>query len=109
MDRGQSFDPYLDPGLNSPALANVEKPSFETFLSSPVTLSDHLHSQLALVALSESVRDAAEAVIGNLNENGYLISTPEELAVEGGLSAADVQEGIRVVHPLDPAGVGAKD
>ena len=109
IDLGEYFDQYLDPGFKSPALENVEKPSFETFLSSPVTLSDHLHSQLALVALSESVRDAAEAVIGNLNENGYLMSTPEELAAEGGLSAADVQEGIRVVHTLDPAGVGAKD
>ncbi len=109
IDLGEYFDQYLDPGFKSPALENVEKPSFETFLSSPVTLSDHLHSQLALVALSESVRDAAEAVIGNLNENGYLMSTPEELAVEGNLSPADVQEGIRVVHTLDPAGVGAKD
>jgi RNA polymerase sigma-54 factor len=109
IDLGEYFDQYLDPGFKSPALENVEKPSFETFLSSPVTLADHLHSQLALVVLSESVRDAAEAVIGNLSENGYLMSTPEELAVEGGLSPADVQEGIRVVHTLDPAGVGAKD
>jgi RNA polymerase sigma-54 factor len=109
IDLGEYFDQYLDPGFKSPALENVEKPSFETFLSSPVTLSDHLHSQLALVALSESVRDAAEAVIGNLSENGYLMSTPEELAVEGNLAPADVQEAIRVVHTLDPAGVGAKD
>ena len=109
IDLGEYFDQYLDPGFKSPALENVEKPSFETFLSSPVTLSDHLHSQLALVALSEAVRDAAEAVIGNLNENGYLMSTPEELAVEGGLAPVDVQEAIRLVHTLDPAGVGAKD
>jgi RNA polymerase sigma-54 factor len=109
IDFGEYFDQYLDPGFKSPALENVEKPSFETFLSSPVTLSDHLRSQLALVALSEHVRDAAEAVIGNLDENGYLMSTPEELAMEGQLSPVDVAEGIRVVHTLDPAGVAAKD
>ena len=80
IDFGSYFDDYLDPGFKSPAAEISEKPSFETFLSSPVTLSDHLHSQLALVALTDSVRDAAEAILGNLDENGYLTSTPAEIA-----------------------------
>jgi RNA polymerase sigma-54 factor len=109
IDFGTYFDEYLDPGFKSPAAENVEKPSFETFLSSPVTLSDHLHSQLALVALTEKVRDAAEEVIGNLNENGYLMLTPEEIASTGSHLPADVAEALRVVHTLDPAGVGAAD
>jgi len=109
IDLGDYFDNYLDPGFKSPASENVEKPSFETFLSSPVTLSDHLRSQLALVTMSESVRDAAEEVIGNLDENGYLTATSQEIAEEGGQSLAEVEEAIRVVHTLDPAGVGASD
>jgi len=109
IDFGSYFDDYLDPGFKSPASENIEKPSFETFLSSPVTLSDHLHSQLALVALSETVRDAADGVIGNLDENGYLQSTAEEIAAESGDTLADVQEAIRVVQTLDPAGVAASD
>ncbi len=109
IDFGSYFDDYLDPGYKSPASENVEKPSFETFLSSPVTLSDHLHSQLALVALSEEVREAADGVVGNLDENGYLLSTPEEMAAEEGLSLEDVKEAIRVVQTLDPAGVAASD
>ena len=109
IDFGSYFDDYLDPGYKSPASENVEKPSFETFLSSPVTLSDHLHSQLALVALSEEVRDAADGVVGNLDENGYLLSSPEEMAAEGGHTLEDVKEAIRVVQTLDPAGVAASD
>src|SRR6266851_6081397 len=109
IDFGTFFDEYLDPGYKSPASENVEKPSFETFLSSPVTLSDHLHSQLALVALTEQVRDAAETIIGNLNENGYLMLPPEEIAVSGDHAPADVTEALRVVHTLDPAGVGSAD
>ncbi len=109
IDFGSYFDDYLDPGYKSPASENVEKPSFETFLSSPVTLSDHLHSQLALVALSEEVRDAADGVVGNLDENGYLLSSPEEMAAEGGHTLEDVKEAIRVVQTLDPAGVAAYD
>jgi RNA polymerase sigma-54 factor len=109
IDFDNYFNDYLDPGFKSPASETVEKPSFETFLSSPVTLSDHLRSQLALVTLSENVRDAADGVIGNLDENGYLTATPEEMASEENLPLADVVEAIRVVHTLDPAGVGAAD
>ncbi|HYV62411.1 MAG TPA: RNA polymerase sigma-54 factor, partial [Bryobacteraceae bacterium] len=109
IDFGSYFDDYLDPGYKSPASENVEKPSFETFLSSPVTLSDHLHSQLALLALGDEVRDAADGVVGNLDENGYLLSTAEDMAAEGEHSLEDVKEAIRVVQTLDPAGVGASD
>jgi RNA polymerase sigma-54 factor len=109
IDLGDYFDNYLDPGFKSPASENIEKPSFETFLSSPVTLSDHLRSQLALVAMSESVRDAAEEIIGNLDGNGYLTATLQEIVDEGGQPLADVEEALRVVHTLDPAGVGAAD
>jgi RNA polymerase sigma-54 factor len=109
IDFGTYFDEYLDPGYKSPASENVEKPSFETFLSSPETLSGHLHDQLALVALPEAVRDAAETIIGNLDENGYLMLTPEELAASENHSLADVAEALRVVHTLDPAGVASSD
>ena len=109
IDFGSYFDDYLDPGFKSPASETVEKPSFETFLSSPVTLSDHLRSQLALVVLTETIRDAAEGVVGNLDENGYLLSTPEEMAEEGGHALEDVREAVRVVQSLDPAGVAASD
>jgi RNA polymerase sigma-54 factor len=109
IDFGSYFDDYLDPGYKSPAAENSEKPSFETFLSSPVTLSDHLHSQLALVSLTEEVREAAESIIGNLNENGYLVATPAEIAASENLKPEDVAEALRVVHTLDPAGVGCSD
>lgn len=109
IDFGTFFDDYLDPGYKSPASETVEKPSFETFLSSPVTLADHLHSQLAVLVMSEDVRDAADNIIGNLDENGYLTATLEEIADSGKHSLADVQEGLRMVQSLDPAGVGAKD
>jgi RNA polymerase sigma-54 factor len=72
IDFGSFFDDYLDPGYKSPSSESVEKPSFETFLSSPVTLADHLHSQLSVLVMSDDVRDAAANIIGNLDENGYL-------------------------------------
>ena len=109
IDFGSFFDDYLDPGYRSPAAESPERPSFETFLSAPVTLSDYLHSQLSLVVLSDPVREAAESIIGNLDENGYLTATLEEIAAEGGLQMADVEAALRAVQSLDPAGVGARD
>ena len=59
IDFGSFFDDYLDPGYRSPASESVEKPSFETFLTAPETLADHLHSQLSVAVLCEALREAA--------------------------------------------------
>jgi RNA polymerase sigma-54 factor len=107
IDFGSFFDDYLDPGFKSPAGESFEKPSFETFLSSPVTLSDHLESQLSVLILPERVRQAADAIVGNLEESGYLTTPLEEIAVAEGLSLAELQAGLKAVRSLDPTGVAA--
>lgn len=109
IDFDNYFDNYLDPGHKSPAGENPEKPSFETFLSSPVTLSSHLNEQLGLVIMTDAVRQAAEAIIGNLDENGYLLESLEAIAESEGHTVPDLEEALRVVQSLDPAGVGARD
>ena len=109
IDFGSFFDDYLDPGYKSPSSEAVEKPSFETFLSAPVTLSDHLQSQLAIEVMPEDVRDAAFSIIGNLDDNGYLISPLEEIAESDSLKLEDLQAALKMVQSLDPAGVAARD
>src|SRR5437763_6156467 len=109
IDFGSVFDDYLDPRYKSPSSESVEKPSFETFLSSPVTLGDYLHSQLSVLVMSDAVRDAATNIIGNLDENGYLMASLEEIAETGEHTLEEVQEGLRIVQSLDPAGIAAKD
>jgi RNA polymerase sigma-54 factor len=80
IDFGSYFQDYLDPGFRSPNnYEEIEKPSIENFLSAPATLTDHLFWQLGALSLSPAVREAAEYIIGNLNEDGYLTSTDEEL------------------------------
>jgi len=109
IDFGSFFDDYLDPGYKSPASESVEKPSFETFLSAPMTLGDHLRSQLSVSLISDQVRYAAESIIGNLDEDGYLSATLEEIAVAGEHKLEHVQEALKVVQSLDPAGVAARN
>src|ERR1700722_616885 len=80
---GSFFDDYLDPGYKSPASESVEKPSFETFLSKQETLPDYLRSQLSVSLIDDETRDAAESIIGNLDEDGYLLATLDEMAQQG--------------------------
>src|SRR5215470_699422 len=80
IDFGSFFKDYLDPGFRSPSeFEEIERPSFENFLSKPSTLTDHLIWQLGSIPTRPAVREAAEIVIGNLNEDGYLIASDEEL------------------------------
>ncbi len=80
IDFGSFFKDYLDPGYrNSADLEEIERPSFENFLSKPGTLTDHLLWQLGSVNVRPTVYAAAELVIGNLNEDGYLTASEDEL------------------------------
>jgi RNA polymerase sigma-54 factor len=80
IDFGSYFQDYLDPGYKSRAeMEEIERPSFEAFLSKAPNLTDHLMWQLGSLSLSPPVREAAETVVGNLNEDGYLLGTDEEL------------------------------
>ena len=80
IDFGSFFQEYLDPGYRSPGeMEEVERPSFENFLSKPSNLTDHLLWQLGAMPVTPQVREAAELIIGNLNEDGYLIASDDEL------------------------------
>ena len=80
IDFGSYFQDYLDPGYRTPQSTEInEKPSFENFLSKPTTLTDHLMWQLGSLHLTGGVREAAELIIGNLDEDGYLTASDEEL------------------------------
>ncbi|HXZ26653.1 MAG TPA: RNA polymerase factor sigma-54 [Terriglobales bacterium] len=86
IDFGSFFQNYLDPGYRSPQSEEIDKPSFENFLSRPATLTDHLMWQLGAMNVRPEVREAAELIIGNLNEDGYLTASDDELL---GLVAAE--------------------
>jgi RNA polymerase sigma-54 factor len=83
IDFGSYFQDYLDPGFRTGSNFEIsEKPSFENFLSVPEKLTDHLHWQLGSLNLTPDLREAAEYVIGNLNEDGYLMTGIEELVAD---------------------------
>jgi RNA polymerase sigma-54 factor len=109
IDFDNYFQEYLEPGFKSPAGEMSEKPSWETFVSSPVTLPEMLRQQLSLITMPEEVREAADTVIGNLDDNGYLVAGLDEIATYGEHSMDDVEKALEEIQSLEPAGVGARD
>ncbi len=115
IDFGSYFQDYLDPGFRtggSSFEAMEDSPSFENFLSKPTSLSDHLKWQLGAMQLRAELREAAELIVGNLDENGYLTATEEDLVASGGglhIAPKVLEEARQCVLTLDPVGVGARD
>jgi RNA polymerase sigma-54 factor len=133
IDFGSYFQDYLDPGYRTqPEYEESEKPSFENFLSQPTTLTDHLAWQLGSLSVDNNLHEAAEFVIGNLDECGYLAAADDELAaayaqilaepdqasqngngkshsIDPGKALELVKRAIDLVQGLDPAGVAAHD
>jgi RNA polymerase sigma-54 factor len=121
IDFGSYFQEYLDPGFRTPnSFEESDKPSFENFLSQPSTLTDHLFWQLGSLNLSKDLRAAAEYVVGNLDEDGYLLAGDEELldgfareyhpAASAAPQAASqlLAEAVLLVQNLDPVGVATR-
>src|ERR1700722_4784580 len=80
IDFGSFFQDYLDPGYRTRGeMEDIERPSFENFLSKPTNLTDHLAWQVGALSLRREVREAAEQIIGNLNEDGSLIASDKKM------------------------------
>jgi RNA polymerase sigma-54 factor len=110
IDFGSFFKDYLDPGFRSPGdFEEIERPSFENFLSKPSTLTDHLMWQLGAISTRPPVREAAELIIGNLNEDGYLIASDEEMLgiVPPASPEADAAKAEHVVKEAAALGLDA--
>jgi RNA polymerase sigma-54 factor len=81
------------------------------FDSIPVqeTLQQNLVGQLNQTALNANDRKTAELIIGNIDDNGFLQSTPEEMALNSGIPKEDFEKMVPLIQSFYPPGVGARD
>ena len=104
------FGDYLDDGYRPRAPQEVkELPPIENTLSTSSSLTDHLEWQLSLQTDAESIRDIGEAIIGNLDDDGYLVASVDEIASMGPWPVEDVEQALRLIQSFDPIGVAARD
>ena len=110
IDFGREFQDYLDPGYKTQEIEYKEDaPTFEQFLTRPTSLAEHLEWQLPMTTIDPEVGDAAIAVVGNLDADGRLNATNEEIAAMQKCPEEIVEQARQVVMRLDPIGCGAHD
>ena len=104
------FGDYLDDGYRSRTPSEVkELPPIENTLSTAASLSDHLLWQLSLQTDDERLKEIGGAIVGNLDDDGYLVASVEEIAAMGEWPVADVERALQHVQTFDPIGVAARD
>jgi RNA polymerase sigma-54 factor len=104
------FGDYLDDGYRSRTPSEVkELPPIENTLSSAASLADHLVWQLSLQTDDDRVKEIGGAIVGNLDDDGYLVASVEEIAAMGEWPVADVEKALQHVQTFDPIGVAARD
>ena len=86
-----------------------ERPSFENFLTKRTTLTDHLQWQLQLSHFTDQEHEVGTWIIGNLDEEGYLRISLEDICSETNLPLEVVEKVLRKIQQFDPVGVAARD
>ena len=108
IDYGREFQDYLDPGYKTQEFEFKEDaPSFEMFLSKAESLADHLEFQLSLHPISDELAEIADFIIGNVDGDGRLKISTEEIAGAMNCSLEKVEKARQLVLSFEPVGCGA--
>ncbi|MDJ0868100.1 MAG: RNA polymerase factor sigma-54 [Myxococcota bacterium] len=106
----QSYaEAYPQTGFQGEGREDDERRSFEATLTRRETLAEHLEWQIQLSSFEEAERQAAQWIVGNLDEHGYLRADLEEIAKRSGVPLETVEATLGKIQQLDPTGVGARD
>jgi RNA polymerase sigma-54 factor len=108
IDWSNYIDEYSSPGRIRFESEDRDAPQYEAFISSKESLSDHLLWQLLMSAPSADEKRIGSLIIGNLDRDGYLQTTDEELAQQAGVSVEDIEEVLFLLQSFDPVGVCAR-
>lgn len=109
-----NWESYLENARSSPSLPSYrpgdeELPSYENTLTQAQSLPDHLLWQLKMSDLTDSQKGMGEVIIGNLNDDGYLLMSLEELAEKEKFDIHELEAVLYRVQEFDPVGVAARD
>ena len=108
----RDWDSYLD-GYNYSSgeqySGDDDRPSFESLLTRKDTLIDHLLWQLHMGRFSDLDVRIGEEIVGNIDENGYLRASLDEIARTCSVAEDAVHPVLERVQEFDPPGVAARD
>ena len=99
------FQEYFDDGFRPVFQETKEAPSLENVVSESTTLWDHLNWQANLTFFNEKDKEIAQYIIGNINEDGYLTTSEEEIAETLSVSVKKVNEIREKIKGFDPISI----
>jgi RNA polymerase sigma-54 factor len=104
-------DHFSQSGIVSHAAPEDEERRQHMFdsLTRSESLQEALMDQVRLSEIAEAARPVAELLVGNIDDDGWLKASLEEMAITAGVTPAEVEAVLRVIQSFDPAGVGARD
>ncbi len=113
LELGPQWDEYLNEmgdgrDYGYAEADDKELPSYDQTLTRLPSLSDHLVWQLHLSTSDPELVKGGEWIIGNLDDDGYLRATLDELAVQAGIAPQPMERALALVQTFDPLGVGAR-
>jgi len=107
IDFDSYFEDYLDSAYNPRQYEDTEQVPLENTLSKPQGLNEYLNWQLSMSDSDPDVREIAQYLIGNIDGDGYLRVSRDEIRAAGFEDDAQVEAALALVRALDPPGVGA--
>jgi RNA polymerase sigma-54 factor len=97
---GTTADSYED---------DEDRPSYENLLTKKPSLTDHLMWQLSLSRLENREREVAAEIIGNVDDDGYLQVSIEELSAQTGCDPEQAEKVLSAIQDFDPPGVASRN
>jgi RNA polymerase sigma-54 factor len=110
IDLEAYFGEYMDGTATAPRMQEEgEEFSLDNRAETPPGLADHLTEQLGLSEATGLLREACAFLIGNVDPDGYLRMTVEEVAAGVPCPVGCAAKAVSLLQSFDPAGVGARD
>ncbi len=109
IDWSNYLDEYNTPGRTNFETEKKDAPVYETFIAGKKSLKDHLLWQLLMILPSDLEEKIGSLIIGNLNRDGYLEISIEEIAQTSGQPVQIVEYILKTLQTFDPIGVCARD
>ena len=109
IDWSNYLDEYNSHGRTHFETETKDSPGFETFIVRKESLNDHLLWQLLLSSPSKDEEQIGSLIIGNLNGDGYLVASVDEIAISCGFPVDRVEQVLSSLQTFDPPGVCARN
>ncbi len=109
IDWSNYLDEYNTPGRTSFETERRDAPTYETFISGKKSLYDHLLWQLMMILPTKEEEDIGSLIIGNVNRDGYLEVSVDEIAEMSEFPSERIEEVLVKLQTFDPIGVCARN